>query len=135
MAVCDGARTVATPLETVYRAGDRSVEHDRLRELATEYEATIVVVGLPLALDGAIGPAAGKVLSECRGLRRRLGLTVVSHDERLSTVEGTRSLHAQGINTRDGRHVIDQLAAQVILQSWIEAGCPTEPPRRSHRQP
>lgn len=104
--------------------GDRSVEHQHIGRLLAEHEATEIVVGLPLALDGSVGPAARKVLSEVKGLRKRLGVTVATHDERLSTVEGARSLRAQGIKQGDGRQVIDQLAAQVILQAWIDAGSP-----------
>lgn len=117
---------MATPLETVIRVGDRVVEHGLLRELVVEHEATVVVVGLPLTLDGSVGPAARKVLSEVKGLRKRLGVEVTTHDERLSTVEGARSLRAQGVKGSAGRAVIDQLAAQVILQAWIDAGSPTE---------
>lgn len=121
MAICDDGRTVATPLETVQRVGDRSVEHGAIGDLVREHGATVVVVGLPIALDGSVGPAARKVLSEAKGLRRRLDVPVVTHDERLSTVEGARSLREQGVKGRDGRQVIDQLAASVILQSWIDA--------------
>ena len=121
VAVCDGNRTVATPLETVTRVGDRVVEHAVIAELVADNDVTAVVVGLPLALDGSVGPAARKVLSEVKRLRTRLGVPVVTHDERLSTVEGERSLRAQGVRGRDRRNVIDQLAASVILQSWIDA--------------
>lgn len=81
----------------------------------------VVVVGLPLSLSGDVGPAARRVLSEVKGLRKRLAVEVVTHDERLSTVDAEASLRAQGVNTRKGRSVVDQLAASVILQSWIDA--------------
>ncbi len=120
VAVCDGARTVATPLTTVERVGDRVVEHATIGDLLAEHEAELVVVGLPLALDGSVGPAAKSVLTEAKALRKRLGVEVVTHDERLSTVEGERSLRAQGVAGRDRRAMIDQVAATVILQSWID---------------
>lgn len=122
VAVCDVDRLVATPVETVNRVGDRSVEHGRLVELIEEYQATGVVVGLPLSLDGEVGPAARKVLSEVKGLRRRLGVEVITHDERLSTVEAQGSLRRQGVRGSRGRQVVDQVAAAVILQSWIDSG-------------
>jgi putative Holliday junction resolvase len=132
VAVCDDGRRVATPLETVDRVGDRTVEHARIAHLVTDHGVGVVVVGLPLSLDGELGPAARKVLSEVKALRRRLrveGVEVVTHDERFSTVDAHGSLRAQGVRGAKGRAVVDQLAAAVILQSWIDAtsaDAPTE---------
>ena len=123
VAVCDADRTVATPYETVQRVGDRPVEHSRIAELVTETVAVVVVVGLPLSLDGSMGPAARKVNSEIKALRKRLhplGVAVVSHDERNSTTSAAHSLMASGVDSRKGRSVVDQVAAAVILQSWID---------------
>ena len=114
---------MATPYETVQRVGNRPVEHDRLAELVSEVGATVMVVGLPLSLDGTEGPAARKVKSEVKALRRRLAeidVMVATHDERHSTTVAGRSLSAGGVDGRKGRSVIDQLAAAVILQSWID---------------
>jgi putative Holliday junction resolvase len=82
---------------------------------------TTVVVGLPLSLSGEVGPAARKVLTEVKSLRKRLAIEVVTHDERLSTVSAQESLRRQGRKGSKGRAVVDQLAAAVILQSWIDA--------------
>jgi len=120
VAVCDADRTVATPLETIDRVGDRKVEHDRIESLVSEYEITILVVGLPLSLNGEFGSAAKTVLSEVKSLRRHLPIEVVTHDERLSTVTAESSLQRQGVDRRKGRAVVDQLAAAVILQAWID---------------
>lgn len=123
VALCDQARTVATPIATLDRRGDRSVEHAALGRLMQEYEVDLLVVGLPLSLSGELGPAARKVLTEVKSLRKRLGVSVVTHDERLSTVTAQASLHDQGWHGRKGgkgRRVIDQVAAAVILQSWID---------------
>ena len=130
VAVCDDDRTVATPLTTVKRVGDRPEEHAEIERLVAETGAVMLVVGLPLSLDGSDGPAARAARSEIRALERRLGLPVVGHDERLSTVIGADSLAAGGVRERDRRDVIDQVAASVILQSWIDgrtAGRATPP--------
>jgi putative Holliday junction resolvase len=125
VAVCDAARTVATPLTTLARMGDRRREHEAIAALAAEHDATLVVVGLPLSLSGEQGPAARAVRSEVAGLRRRLpGIQVAVHDERLSTVTAQRSLRAGGVDGRRGRAVVDQLAAAVILQSYLDATRP-----------
>lgn len=112
---------MATPLETIGRVGDRGVEHQRIKTLIEEHEIAVVVVGLPLSLSGEVGPTARAVLSEVKGLRKRLGTEVVTHDERLTTVSAETSLREQGVTGRRGRAVVDQVAAAVILQSWIDA--------------
>ncbi len=124
VAVCDADRTVATPSETLVRSGNRPVEHELIADIVDRTGATVVVVGLPLSLDGSIGPAARKVLSEVKALRKRLasdGVEVVTHDERNSTTTAVHSLAGAGIGSRKGRTVVDQIAAAVILQSWIDA--------------
>ena len=124
VAVCDAGRTVATPSETVHRVGNRPAEHDEIAEIVERVEAAVVVVGLPLSLDGSIGPAARKVLSEVKALRKRLGpdgIEVVTHDERNSTTIAAQSLSDAGVGSRRGRAVIDQIAASVILQSWLDS--------------
>ena len=127
VAVCDAGRTVATPSETVRRFGNRPVEHDLIREIVARTGATVVVVGLPLSLDGSMGPAARKVLSEVKALRKKLepdGVAVVTHDERNTTTTATHSLVDAGVGSRRSRDVVDQVAAAVILQSWIDANRP-----------
>ncbi|MGH1493984.1 MAG: Holliday junction resolvase RuvX [Acidimicrobiales bacterium] len=121
VAICDSDRTLATPYGTVHRVGDRPAEHRLIQDMLTETEADLLVVGLPLSLDGETGPAAKAVLSEVRGLRRALGIEVVTHDERLTTVTAEDYLAERGIRGRKRREVVDQVAAAVILQSWIDA--------------
>jgi len=123
VAVCDDRRTVATPYETVKRVGDRPAEHARIEQIVEDVSASIVVVGLPLSLDGTAGPAARKVQSEIKALKKRFepkGVAVIGHDERNSTTTAGGSLAVSGVSQKRGRSVIDQLAAAVILQSWID---------------
>jgi putative holliday junction resolvase len=108
----------------VTRSGDRVRDHRRIAALVDEAGAGVVVVGLPLSLDGSVGPAAAGVLAEVEELRAALGVEVVTWDERLTTVEAERSLRAMGVRKGKRRRVVDQVAATVILQSWLEAGRP-----------
>jgi putative Holliday junction resolvase len=124
VALCDSAGTLATPYEVVLRSGDRQRDHRRIAELVAEAEAEVVVVGLPLSLDGSVGPAAAGVQAEVAELREHLGVPVEVWDERLSTVEADRRLQSAGVPGRKRRHVIDQVAATVILQSWLDATRP-----------
>lgn len=144
VAVSDSAGTVATPLETVPRVGgrrgDRSEDHRRLLALADEYEVEALVVGMPYSLDGSSGPAARGVLAEVDELRRaeaaRAGTgggarrvrPVVTYDERWSTVSADRSLMDQHLSAPERRAVVDQVAAAVVLQAWLDAGCPLGSP-------
>jgi putative Holliday junction resolvase len=124
VALSDSAGTVATPYGVVTRSGDRMRDHARIAALVDEAGVEVVVVGLPLSLDGSIGPAARAVLDETDELRARLPVRVMTCDERLSTIEAQQRLRAAGVKGRKGRRVVDQVAATVILQSWLDAGQP-----------
>ncbi len=124
VSVSDSAGTVATPVETLERSAWTSEDHRGIADLVAEWEAEIVVVGLPLSLDGTVGPAARSVLDEATRLTEALPVPVVTHDERLTTVSAQRSLVLQGLAGPARRRVVDQVAAAVILQAWLDAGLP-----------
>jgi putative Holliday junction resolvase len=119
--VSDVDQRVATPFETIKRVGDRTVEHGRIAEIVDEIDAVAVIVGLPRSLDGSDGRAVDLVRSEVRGLARRLSVPIAEYDERFTTVEAERSLRATGTKGRAKRDVIDQVAAAVLLQGWLDA--------------
>jgi putative Holliday junction resolvase len=128
VAVCDAAGTVATPYETVDRSGDRARDHRRLAELVAETEAEVVVVGMPFSLDGSVGPAARRALAEVDRLRGTLAVPVETYDERLSTVTAERSLREMNLTGPARRRVVDQIAAAVLLQSWLDHRARAEEP-------
>lgn len=126
VAVSDPDALLATPVETVDRAtgrrGPDGPDIDRLVELAEEYGAVEIVVGLPLMLDGEPGTSARKAADVAFRLKRRLGdpVAVRMADERMTTVLAQARLHEAGIDVRAGRKVIDQAAAVEILQWWLD---------------
>jgi putative holliday junction resolvase len=122
----NSARTLVPPYDVLTRSDDRVDDHGRIAAIVDEAGAGVVVVGLPLSLDGSVGPAARDVLDEADELRARLPVAVMTWDERLSTVEAQRRLRTAGVKGRKGRRVVDQVAATVILQSWLDAGQPRE---------
>ena len=126
VALSNSAGTLATPYDVLTRSDDRVDDHGRIAAIVDEAGAGVVVVGLPLSLDGSVGPAARDVLDEADELRARLPVAVMTWDERLSTVEAQRRLRTAGVKGRKGRRVVDQVAATVILQSWLDAGQPRE---------
>ena len=124
VALCDSAGTVATPVETLVRTGDPDRDLRAIADQVHQWEAEIVVVGLPISLDGSEGPAARTARAETARLERLLEVPVVSYDERLTTVIAERSLMEQQMKGPQRRGVVDQVAAAVMLQSWLDAGMP-----------
>jgi putative Holliday junction resolvase len=120
VAVSDPTGTLASPYEVLERSGERTRDHQRLAELATEVQAERIVVGLPVSLDGTLGPAARAVLDEVEELRATTSVPVETYDERLTTVTAERVLREQGLDGRQRRKVVDKAAAAVLLQAWLD---------------
>ncbi len=121
VAISDPTGTLASPLETVQRARDES-DLDRIAALVVEHEVTEVIVGEPRHLSGASGASAKDARAYSRALAGRIGSVPVHLvDERLSTVTAASSLRANGLDSRQQRSVIDQAAAVVILQAYLDA--------------
>jgi putative Holliday junction resolvase len=130
LALGDTTTRVATPLTVVTRRGDRTVEHGAIGDVAQEWEVALLVVGLPLSLDGHRGRAALAAEEEAGALGGATGLEVAFYDERFTTVSAERSLRQGGLGGRKRRKVIDAVAAAVLLQGWLDAhpGPPPEHP-------
>lgn len=120
VALSDSDRTVATPYELVERSGDEQRDHRRIGALAEEAGAVALVVGLPLSLDGSVGPAARRALDEVARLGDTTGLPVATYDERLTTVTADRSLQAMQVKGAARKKVVDKIAAAVLLQAWLD---------------
>lgn len=127
VALSDSGGTVATPYEVILRSGDRARDHRRILELAAEAEVEGLVVGLPLSLDGSVGPAARAALDEVAELGATTTLPVETYDERLTTVTADRSLMQQNLGAKARRKVVDQVAAAVMLQAWLDSRPPRPP--------
>jgi putative Holliday junction resolvase len=121
VAVSDTTGTLASPLEVVERCGDELGDHRRLGEIVAEYEAEVVVVGLPLSLDGSEGPAAVGYRAEAERLDDHLSVPVETYDERFTTVTAEQQLRDAGVRGPARREVIDKVAAAVLLQAWLDA--------------
>lgn len=119
LALSDDLRMLAHPLETVDVVKTNVVA--RIAEIVESRRVALVVVGHPRNMDGSYGPMAEKAKAFAEKLRERLPCPVKLWDERLTTVAATRALHEAGRDTRKQRAVIDQAAAQIILQSWLDA--------------
>lgn len=120
IAVSDRSGTIATPLTVVQRSGNRKLDHQRIAALVAEEEAELVVVGMPFNMDGSRGPAAQAAESEARALATVVGVPVETHDERRTTVTADAAMRETGRRAPDRRKVIDQVAAAVMLQHWLD---------------
>jgi putative Holliday junction resolvase len=112
--------TIATPHSVLERSRDRTDDHAAIAALVDEVGAERVVVGLPLSLDGTMGPAATAVAEEAVALGDVLAVPVETYDERLTTVTADRSLSSLGLKGQARRRVVDKVAAAVILQAWLD---------------
>ena len=120
VAVSDRSGTIATPLTVLARTGSRQDDHRLIKALVDEEEAELVVVGLPLSLDGSVGPAARRAVAEVGELTSVVGVPVETFDERLTTVSADRVLLEQGMRAEARRRVVDKVAAAVMLQAWLD---------------
>jgi putative Holliday junction resolvase len=121
VALSDPTGTLASPLETLHRAKDGG-DLDRLAALVVEHEVAEVVVGEPRHLSGASGASAEDANAYSEALAGRIAdVPVYMIDERLSTVTAASHLREGGIDSRKQRPVIDQAAAVVILQQYLDS--------------
>jgi putative Holliday junction resolvase len=125
--VAVSAGTVATPHSVLERRKDRAADHAAVAALVAEEEAERVVVGLPLSLDGSMGPAARAAADEAAALADVLTVPVETYDERLTTVTADRSLSTLGLSGQARRRVVDKVAAAVMLQAWLDRANRSEP--------
>lgn len=128
VAVSDAAGTVATPVTTLVRDRDQVRLHREIADLVAAWDAELLLLGLPIALDGSVGPAARAVLAERDELAATVGVPVEVHDERLTTKIADRALRERGdLDGRARRRVVDMVAATVILQDWLDHPRPARP--------
>tara|TARA_Y100001936_G_scaffold71025_1_gene70142 strand:+ start:727 stop:1140 length:414 start_codon:yes stop_codon:yes gene_type:complete len=120
IAVSDSNGKVATPLQVIIRSKSIKQDHKKICELVDEWEVDIVVVGMPYSLNGSKGLAAKTVEKEVKELSSALEVPVATQDERLTTAMAAKELAIQGLDSKKQRKVIDQVAASVILQSWLD---------------
>lgn len=117
VARCDRDGLLAVPVETVPRS-DASAR--RIAELAAEYDAFELLVGLPVSLSGGETASTADARTFADELGAATGLPVRMVDERLSTVSAHAALRESGRSQRSSRRIVDQVAAVVLLQQAID---------------
>ena len=120
LAVSDALGITAQPAGTVEVKSPRDAA-SVIEEAAKKREAVHIVVGLPKSLSGAIGPKAREVIRFVAHFQRTSPVPVSLWDERLTTASAERVLDEAGVDSRKRRGKVDALAAQLILQSYLDA--------------
>lgn len=118
VAVSDELGMLAHPVETIPAKGDAA---RRIAEIVREKNAERVVIGLPRHMNGSVGIGASEALAFAEKLRALVGCEVITWDERMTTMAANRALRESGQKTRNSRGVVDQVAAQMILQGYLDA--------------
>jgi putative Holliday junction resolvase len=121
LAISDRSGTVASPLIVLQRSRSRQHDDAEIARIVRDEEVDIVVVGLPINMDGSHGSAAKAATAEARRLATVVGVPVELHDERRTTVSADRSMLEAGLNAVERRQRVDKVAAAIMLQSWLDA--------------
>ena len=121
IALSDSDLTVATPLDVVERSGNVGKDHIAILKITDEWEVQKIIVGLPVSLDGTLGPSAQSVMDEIKMLGGVTDIPIETHDERFTTVTAEQILLQQNVKRDKKKRVIDKVAAAIILQGWIDS--------------
>lgn len=120
VALSDEMRWIAQPLETFERRSDEAaIAH--IQRLVEQHEVRQVVMGLPLRLDGRVGPEAEGVQRFLEKLEQALPVPVIAWDERLTTKSAEDLLIAANVSRRKRKGTVDRVAAAILLQSYLES--------------
>jgi putative Holliday junction resolvase len=119
VAISDGMRYSATPLETIKRT-KFTQDAERIIELVAENKAIAIILGLPLNMDGSEGPRVQSTRAFARNLNQKLDLPIAFWDERLSTSAVTRMMIDADLRRDRRAEVVDKLAASYILQGALD---------------
>ncbi len=120
LAISDPLGITAQGLDTIQRQNKR-VDFEQLERVLRQYEVAEIVIGLPLRMSGAEGTQAERMQAFAEAIRRRFQLPVHLWDERLTSAQANRLLRETDMSIERRGAVVDQMAAVLILQSWMDA--------------
>lgn len=122
IAVSDPLGITAQALETIHWNGEWKKPIDRIKELTEIYQCSRIVVGLPGNMNGTFGERSIRTRQFIEKIQDHLPeAQIATWDERLSTAQSRQMLIAMGINSKRHKEKIDQMAASIILQSYMDA--------------
>ena len=122
VAICDPLGITAQTVETIVRKEENKLRKTlaRIEELIRTYEIERIVLGYPKNMNNTVGERAKKTEELKAALERRTGLPVILWDERLTTVAADRVLIESGVRREHRKEHVDQIAAAMILQGYLD---------------
>ena len=123
VAVSDPLWIIASGVEIIRRKSENKLRqtYARIEELVKEYDISLIVLGLPKHMNDDIGDRALLSMQFRDDLIRRTGLDVVMYDERMTTIQADRVMNELGIKGEKRKEYVDQIAAEFILQSYLDS--------------
>ena len=125
LAVSDPDRILASPL-TTYERRNPELDAAYFEDLVKKEDIAEIIIGLPVHTSGAEGESAAHARKFGEWLKKLTGLPCIYWDERFTTVEAESSLLSAGLTNKRRKARRDRVAAQILLQAYLEAGCPAE---------
>jgi putative Holliday junction resolvase len=123
LAISDTERRIASPL-TTYTRRDPVQDGHYFKKLVADEEIAYIVIGLPILEGGSEGTQAKLAREFGKWLHATTGLACVFHDERFTTFEAESALLDAGLTKKKRKERRDRVAAQILLQTYLDAGCP-----------
>jgi putative holliday junction resolvase len=121
IAVSDPNGIIAQGVKVYSTSGSRTKDVAEINEVVREFTPALIVIGLPKNLDGSLGPKAKEIMRFADSVRAVTGVPVDLWDERFSTDEAHRIFDMAEIKRKKRRGSIDMMAAQIILQGYLDA--------------
>jgi putative holliday junction resolvase len=125
LAVSDAERRLASPL-TTYTRRDPKQDAAYFKKIIDDEEIGAIVIGLPVHLDGKEGEQAKAARAFGVWLHEAAGVACIFYDERFTTSEAESALWDAGLTHKQRKARRDRVAAQILLQTYLDAGCPAE---------
>ena len=121
VALTDALGVTAQPLETITRDRPSKIRKTlaRIEQIISENEVELIVLGLPVNIDGSEGERCEHTRAFGDTLEKRTGISVVYEDERLTTIQSNEILEEMGVKKKDRKTYIDKIAATVILEQYL----------------
>ena len=120
VALSDAGGSLAYPLKAIERS-TYEVDLSAIEALAKEHDVASIVVGLPISLNGSLGPQAKKVQEFTRRLSQRMSVPITTYDERFSTAAAERLLIERKLRRQERKGRRDAAAAALVLQAYLDA--------------
>ena len=120
IAISDELKMIAQPLGFI-PAEPFSDFIDRLKELLSEYEVELLLIGMPRNMDGSYGDASIKVKEFAGVLKNTTAIPIKTYDERLTSVQANRALTQARVKKNKKRKNVDAMASAILLQSYLDS--------------